>query len=311
MAEDRAEPGGVPGRGRGKTVRQVAIAVFALLLVTLSIALYLDERSSGQASTQVGTPGGLGWVEFVVTAQKVDPGGQDVTLSVIPVPHGTLAQEPGSPVFERTVEVTTTSLSKPSFRVAAGAPTGQQKLSVGLYGDTVTDYPFDRYSMVVGLAATVDGRPLPVMMTFRDVDPFFVVKPRNDPRTVPDHVTLDADVARSRSTFILAWFMMAAMWALALAVLGGARVLLLKRPGIVWPALGWMAATLFALVSMRNAAPGNPPIGSIMDYLAFFWAEALIAVSLTITVATGIRTELKPTATTPTPETPAPGTPDS
>lgn len=38
-----------------------------------------------------------------------------------------------------------------------------------------------------------------------------------------------------------------------------------------------MAATLFALVGMRNAAPGGPPIGSPIDYIAFFWAEAIIA----------------------------------
>jgi hypothetical protein len=85
------------------------------------------------------------------------------------------------------------------------------------------------------------------------------------------------------------------------AVLGGAQVLVRKRPGIVWPALGWMAATLFALVSLRNAAPGAPPIGSIMDYLAFFWAEGIIAVGLAVTAATGIRTELRPTPAPPAP----------
>ncbi|MFF2744216.1 DUF4436 family protein [Kitasatospora sp. NPDC058048] len=38
-----------------------------------------------------------------------------------------------------------------------------------------------------------------------------------------------------------------------------------------------MAATLFALVGIRNAAPGGPPIGSLIDCIAFFWAEAIIA----------------------------------
>ena len=59
----------------------------------------------------------------------------------------------------------------------------------------------------------------------------------------------------------------------------------------MWPALGWMAATLFALIGMRNAAPGSPPIGSLIDYAAFFWAEAIVAGSLTYVAATGIRAE--------------------
>ncbi|MGW3230805.1 DUF4436 family protein [Kitasatospora sp. NPDC001095] len=85
--------------------------------------------------------------------------------------------------------------------------------------------------------------------------------------------------------------MIAAMWAIALAVLGAAEVLHRKREGLVWPSLGWMAASLFALIGMRNAAPGSPPIGSLMDYVAFFWAEGIIAASLACTAWCGIRTE--------------------
>ncbi|GAA2824754.1 hypothetical protein GCM10010505_56750 [Kitasatospora aburaviensis] len=81
------------------------------------------------------------------------------------------------------------------------------------------------------------------------------------------------------------------MWALALAVMAGAEVLHRSRQGMVWPSLGWMAATLFALVGMRNAAPGSPPIGSLIDYVAFFWAEGIIAACLVVTVVSGSRVE--------------------
>jgi len=56
-------------------------------------------------------------------------------------------------------------------------------------------------------------------------------------------------------------------------VLGAALTIVSKGMGLVWPAMGWMAATLFALVGFRNAAPGSPPIGALIDYGAFFWAE--------------------------------------
>ena len=124
----------------------------------------------------------------------------------------------------------------------------------------------------------------------REVDPFFLTKVRSTVSIAG--VAVDTiRIGRSRGTLILAWFMIVAMWALALSVLGAARILGARRQGLVWPALGWMAATLFALIGMCNAAPGSPPIGSLIDYAAFFWAEAIVAGSLTYVAATGIRAE--------------------
>ena len=42
----------------------------------------------------------------------------------------------------------------------------------------------------------------------------------------------------------------------------------------------FLGALLFAFPAVRNAVPGSPPIGSFNDYLAFFWAEGLVAASL-------------------------------
>ncbi|MFE5581809.1 DUF4436 family protein [Kitasatospora sp. NPDC056531] len=159
-----------------------------------------------------------------------------------------------------------------------------------MYEGTKTDYPFDRYRTEAGFSATSAGTAVPVGLVFTDTDPFFVVRPQAK-ASATGSVTLDARITRSRSTFILSWFMIAAMWAIALAVLGATEVLFRKREGLVWPSLGWMAASLFALIGMRNAAPGSPPIGSLMDYVAFFWAEGIIAASLACTAWSGIRTE--------------------
>ncbi|MFE7526531.1 DUF4436 family protein [Kitasatospora sp. NPDC057542] len=121
-------------------------------------------------------------------------------------------------------------------------------------------------------------------------DPFFAFR-QAEKQSEGFGIAVTERISRSRSTFILAWFMMAAMWALALSALVAAWLIVRRRRGIVRPALGWMAATLFALVGMRNAAPGNPPIGSLLDHAAFFWAELLVAVGLTMVVVRGARIE--------------------
>jgi hypothetical protein len=51
----------------------------------------------------------------------------------------------------------------------------------------------------------------------------------------------------------------------------------------------WLAALLFAMVPLRSAMPGAPPIGALSDVLAFFWAEMLIALSLVLIVFTWLR----------------------
>ncbi|MEU4277293.1 DUF4436 family protein [Streptomyces tanashiensis] len=101
----------------------------------------------------------------------------------------------------------------------------------------------------------------------------------------------DVGLGRSHSVLVFAVFVMTAMWALAAAVLTGAWFLVTRREGLSWPALGWMAATLFALAAFRNTAPGTPPIGSLMDYLAFLWAETVIASCLVTVVVTGFGAE--------------------
>src|SRR6185437_14931326 len=42
----------------------------------------------------------------------------------------------------------------------------------------------------------------------------------------------------------------------------------------------FLGALLFAFPALRNSQPGTPPIGTMSDFIAFFWAEVIIALSL-------------------------------
>jgi hypothetical protein len=127
-------------------------------------------------------------------------------------------------------------------------------------------------------------------MTFGDIDPFFHIAAVSG-GYANSTAELTVHVSRAQGTKFLAGFMMVVMWALALSVLAGAWILVSRRRGLVWPALGWMAATLFALAGLRNTAPGTPPIGCVLDYAAFFWAELLTAFGVVMVCVTGFLTE--------------------
>ncbi|MFB7125752.1 DUF4436 family protein [Kitasatospora sp. NPDC056273] len=270
--------------------RFAAVLAVVVTLCGSGIGLYLNERDTREQTRELAVPATPDWIELDVTAQDVDPTAQQLTLYVTPVPHGRFAAGPDSQTFARPVEITVTGTPRVTIRAAEGEPAASQLVQVGTYDGTKTDYPFDRYRAEAGFTATSGGAAVPVGLVLTDTDPFFVLRPQATTAS-SGAVTLDARITRSRSTFILSWFMIAAMWAIALAVLGAAEVLYRKREGLVWPSLGWMAASLFALIGMRNAAPGAPPIGSLIDYVAFFWAEGLIAASLACTAWSGIRTE--------------------
>ncbi|MGW6913043.1 DUF4436 family protein [Kitasatospora sp. NPDC054939] len=264
--------------------------LIVVVLCSAGTALYLNERNTRQQARELALPVAGDWIELDVTSQDIDPGTGELTLFVVAVPRGGLAAGPGSSVFSRQVAITVEAATVTELRAAPGEAVTPQPVRANFYDGTVTDYPFDRHHFALAFAATDATGAVPLGVVFADADPFFLVHPTSTPNSAGATV-LTGTVTRARSTFILAWFMIAAMWALALAVLAGAEVLLRGRQGMVWPPLGWMAATLFALIGMRNAAPGSPPIGSLIDYVAFFWAEGIIAASLAVTVVSGSRIE--------------------
>ncbi|AUG80505.1 hypothetical protein CFP65_5823 [Kitasatospora sp. MMS16-BH015] len=270
--------------------RFVVGLVLLAVLCSAGIALYLNERDTRQQAHELALPTSGDWVELDVTAQEIDPGTGAMSLYVVPVPHGGLAKDAELGSFTRQVDIVVRSTARTDLRATPGEAATPKPVSANLYDGTETDYPFDRYRFALSFTASDAAGSVPVGLVFADSDPFFFVRPTGD-QLGSGEVLLSGRISRARSTFILSWFMIVAMWALALAVLAGAEVLRRSRQGMVWPSLGWMAATLFALIGMRNAAPGSPPIGSLMDYVSFFWAEGIIAASLVFTVVSGSRVE--------------------
>ena len=272
-----------------RLVLRIAAALLVPVLCGGGILMYLDERSTQSQGAAVGDADSPNRLELYVTAQQVNAAQQRLQLRVELIPHGTLAAA-GLDVPAKYLSLYTSSPTRAQIDFPAGRPAPAQDLDLSMYDGTVSDYPFDGYDAQLGFAASMDGQSVPISMTFGDIDPFFhIATTGGDYRN--DAVELTVHVSRAQGTKFLAGFMMVVMWALALSVLGGAWILVSRKRGLVWPALGWMAATLFALAGLRNTAPGSPPIGCVLDYAAFFWAELLTAVGVVMVSAWGVLTE--------------------
>ncbi|MFD5699834.1 DUF4436 family protein [Streptomyces lasiicapitis] len=237
-------------------------------------------------------------VDIEASVQRVDAAARELTLRVLVTPRGNLAEAGG--IFPaETLTLQTSSSIRRDLTYPAHSRIATVDVPVTLTSGSITDYPFDAYDAALEFSAVQGDEPVPVRMTLSNTDALFSATV--DASEADGAAVFHAALVRSTSVLIFAVFMMAAMWALALSVLIGAWFLITRRKGLTWPALGWMAATLFALAAFRNTAPGTPPIGSLLDYVAFLWAETLIAFCVITVVVMGMRREAALSAAPPTP----------
>ncbi len=266
------------------------LIIIIAALCGLGIFGYVNERDVHSTEYQTGTDTAANRLDIDVTLQRMDASARQLALIVLVTPHGTLTDDGDDSSPSRDLVIETSSLTNTTLHFPARERISAQNISVGLDTGIVSDYPFDRYTTTVGFYASINSEPIPISLTFRNADPFFLTKAIGA-NVDSGSAAIGLRIERSRGTFIFAWFLMAAMWILALSVLGAAWIIVRQRRGLIWPAMGWMAATLFALVAVRNAVPGLPPIGSLLDYASFLWAEAIVAISLGLVAACGVLVE--------------------
>lgn len=84
-------------------------------------------------------------------------------------------------------------------------------------------------------------------------------------------------------------FVMVIFWVIAIAIVLQAVAIASRGREPEPDTMGYMAALLFAFPFMRDALPGTPPVGTLSDFLSFFWAEALVALALITTLISWLR----------------------
>jgi len=276
-----------------RTARHAArLLGIALLVITVAVGIGLgtywinDARQSERNS--VGDTSPTDRLSVIATVEKVDPAQYMATVRVWAVPRGAFTADDGE-TANRDIQLLSSGFNDGTLTIKKGRRIAAQAIPVELHRGEITHYPFDRYGADVYFSAVSDGKNVPLDVVVENNDPFFTMRATADSDAVEPGLQLQ--LRRSIGTLIMAGLMFTVMWALALSVAAAAIVIGRNRLGLVWPALAWMAATLFALAAFRGTAPGSPPIGSVFDYTAFLWAEAIVVCSLTYVVVRGVLQE--------------------
>jgi uncharacterized protein DUF4436 len=167
-----------------------------------------------------------------------------------------------------------------------------------LYNGMVSDYPYDTYDCELWIELTtpaknestgkVENVPVDREVHFSGSIHGFKISAATD-RQPPQVTAIKIDVSRTRSVIFFSVYVMILMWMLALGVLFVVLSVVVRKRKIELGLLGFNSAMLFALPALRNMQPFAPPIGCLSDYLAFFWAEGIFAMTLVILIVTWLR----------------------
>jgi hypothetical protein len=272
---------------RGK--KRALGAVLALFLVGAYIFTLSGYRSQSKARSGgigVSTEASDDVVAVDARVLSVDPAKNEAIARLVFTPYGALANPDGTPKddLKFTVNSDTGATERAFVKDKHMAPTD---VTLSLGGGQVTDYPFDKQQAELFMFMTGPGNtavPLDLVLT-ASVHGFDIVT-TPDPDSSADFVGVNFEIKRAQSTLFFAIFVMLAQWMLALGAVTLAWRVATGGVKAELPMMTFLSALLFAFPAIRNALPGTPPIGALNDYIAFFWAEGLVALSLFTIVGT-------------------------
>jgi len=153
----------------------------------------------------------------------------------------------------------------------------------------IGDYPFDVYRglMIVEMGDLRNNDMVPTSLEIDTNTQDFRLEATAHAISYPGLLLVQLKVTRSFTVLFMACAGMAFMWAIGIAVI--LMTLRLATRGFMIDTLAFYSALLFALVGFRNSLPSTPPIGTMSDYIAFFWVIGSVALMLIVKIALLLR----------------------
>lgn len=252
-------------------------------------------------------------VEVNMRIVSVDPIKGDANVRIELIPHGNVLDEEGGLANDLKLHVPSAN-GKSEIEFKKGKNLTPVEAVFNLYGNA-SDYPFDEHAADFYLwleklepEKKAETKPAPAVEGEEEKKP----EPPKANAPASNEVPLDVSffgnipgykisaerlkssdaslveglikVDRSNTVVLFSMFIGVLMWGLSLAVLFLVLSLVLRGRKIEIAMFSFMAALLFAFYSVRGAQPNVPPIGTLFDFIFFFWAEALVGLCLVVAV---------------------------
>jgi len=182
--------------------------------------------------------------------------------------------------------------SPSTYSFAAGQVVPAIDTTVDLVETDAQAYPYDTYGMYLILSvANPDGTNVPSLLAVRNTaEGWTLDSTAQSPKEIPPHTFgYQLEMHRIASTQVYSLFIMALMWALAVAGVFMALTLIRNTDHKIEAGpLTYLAALLFAFPLIRTLLPGDPALGILADFAAYFWVEVVVGMTLFALLVTWI-----------------------
>lgn len=263
----------------------VLLAVFAAAYVFV-LYTYQSEGENRAAWLEPDTQkAGENRIDVFGRIVTADPIKGDVMVRLEFKPQGNLLSPDGATLARDLELYVASATGKNMHEFKKGKRMTPVEAVVEIYEGEPMDYPFDEHSAELAFffqpAGAAGGEAVPMAVELRGSVAGLRIEPEYDPdHNTPDAAVIDISLERAATARFFSIFIMIAMWSLTIGV-----ILLVFRVHsgqrkIEISMFSFLGALLFAFPALRNSQPGTPPIGTLSDFLAFFWAEVIIALSL-------------------------------
>jgi hypothetical protein len=222
----------------------------------------------------------------IVTA---DPIKGDVVVRLEFTPHGSFASGDGGTLSRDLDLYVSSATGKNVHEFKKGKRMNPVEAVVEIYEGEPMDYPFDSHTAELSFffepAAGKGGEAggaeaISMAVELRGSVAGLRLETEYAKENTPDHAVIEISIQRASTAVFFSVFIMIAMWALVIGVVFLVFRVFAGHRKIEISMFSFLGALLFAFPALRNSQPGTPPIGTMSDFIAFFWAEVIIALSL-------------------------------
>jgi hypothetical protein len=270
-----------------KSKTTLIVAVVLLLIFAgayfFVLSAYKSEGENRAAFLEADTQkAGENRIDVSARIVTADPVKGDVLVRLEFTPRGALASGEGGALARDLELYVASATGKNLHEFKKGKRMNPVEAIVEIYEGEPMDYPFDEHSAELSFAFQAAGgnESVPAAVEMRGSVAGLRIDTEYAEENTPERAVIDVTIERASTARFFSIFIMIAMWALTFGVLCLVFRVFAGQRKIEISMFSFLGALLFAFPALRNSQPGTPPIGTLSDFLAFFWAEVIIALSL-------------------------------
>ncbi len=282
--------------------KEIVIAVICLLIFAGVYAYVLNnfmtEDDNGPTVIHDVDKNNKDYIRVNIQIINVDPVKGDIQARMNFDPQGEYSDD--GLVLNQDVTMYVNSISgKNEHNFSKGKRMPPVDITLEMYDGVVTDYPFDKHTaeismLMVTKEKTDSGVTESNITVVKEIDfkaniHGFTIEENIEPGKQTDYTEFEIHIARTKPVIFFSCFVMALMWCIIITSILIMLSVIVRNRKMEYSMFGFFASLLFALPALRGIQPFVPALGCLSDYIAFFWAEGIVAINLIIMISVWLK----------------------